>query len=176
MIAYVAGSGAAGVPLIWNLPLVATLGVVFFGYANFVLSGYFKDISADKATGYNTLPVVFGLKVSAVVCDLFAFFALLACGFALSPMVIPRGSYEIQWWPLVFAAAGLFLSVRAQILLHAVRSENGAHRAIALVVHSYILLLSSIAVSQKPGWGLALAICYCGYILTMRSRPVRQQI
>ena len=38
----------------------AALLAVFFGYANFVLAGYFKDVDADRATGYHTLPVVFG--------------------------------------------------------------------------------------------------------------------
>jgi 4-hydroxybenzoate polyprenyltransferase len=37
-----------------------TMGAVFFGYANFVLAGYFKDIAADKQTNYRTMPVVLG--------------------------------------------------------------------------------------------------------------------
>ena len=36
------------------------MAATFFGYANFVLAGYFKDIEADRATGYRTFPVVFG--------------------------------------------------------------------------------------------------------------------
>lgn len=176
VLAFVAGSGAAGVHVAWNLPLISTLVAVFFGYANFVLSGYFKDIPADRATGYNTLPVVFGLKVSVVVCDLFALFTLLACGISLYLTTFTGGSHEIRWWSLAFAAAGLIISVRAQILLHKVRSEDEAHGAIALVVHTYILLLSSIAVMEKPAWVPAVVLFYCGFILTMRSRPVKQQI
>ena len=68
LIAYVAGSGDAKIVLDSKFYLV--LLVVFFGYANFVLTGYFKDISADRKTGYNTLLVVFGLKFSTLILSL----------------------------------------------------------------------------------------------------------
>jgi len=44
---------------------------VFFGYANFVVMGYFKDISADRATGYRTFPVTFGWRAAAI-CGIFS--------------------------------------------------------------------------------------------------------
>jgi 4-hydroxybenzoate polyprenyltransferase len=39
--------------------IAAAMLAVFFGYANFVLTGYFKDVNADRQTGYNTLLVKF---------------------------------------------------------------------------------------------------------------------
>ncbi|MGD0338512.1 MAG: UbiA family prenyltransferase [Bacteroidota bacterium] len=176
VIAYMAGSGAAGVAVTWSVPFIATLAVVFFGYANFVLSGYFKDISADKTTGYNTLPVVFGMKASAVVCDIFALLTLIACVIALYSVTPTAGIYEIRWGSLAFAVPGVIVLVRAQMLLHKVCSEDDAHKSIALVVHAYILLLSSIVITQKPGWVIAIALFYCGFVITMKSRPVKQQI
>ena len=43
-----------------NSKVIFVMLTAFWGYSNFVLSGYFKDIEADKATGYHTLPVIFG--------------------------------------------------------------------------------------------------------------------
>jgi 4-hydroxybenzoate polyprenyltransferase len=176
VIAFVAGSGAAGIRPTWSLPLILTIAVVFFGYANFVLSGYFKDISADKATGYNTFPVACGLTASALVCDLFASLTIILCGVALYLIASATGNHGVPWWSLVFALSGVIVSVRAQVLLHKIRFEDDAHGSIALVVHAYILLLSAIVTAQKPAWVLGLALFYCGFIITMKLRPVRQQI
>ena len=59
-----AGPGGPAFPL--------SVLAVFLGYANFVVMGYFKDISADRATGYRTLPVVYGWRAAAVWSDILA--------------------------------------------------------------------------------------------------------
>ena len=64
--------------------LVPLLLIVFSGYANFVLSGYFKDIEADRQTGYNTFPVVFGRLPASLVSDLFAAGAVAGLGLHLA--------------------------------------------------------------------------------------------
>lgn len=147
---------------------------VLFGYANFVLSGYFKDISADKATGYNTLLVVFGRKASAIVSDIFAVLLITA-----SFMSISSGSenYLSSNIPcMLLFLTGSFLAIYAQIRLHAVKTDQEAFRAIAPVVHSYILLLSSIVLSNKPGWIIPIGLFYIGYILVLKIRPSKEQI
>ncbi len=63
--------------------LLAVLAV-FFGYANFVVMGYFKDISADRATGYRTFPVVFGWRAAAVYGDVTALLAAALTAGALA--------------------------------------------------------------------------------------------
>ncbi|UCF18629.1 MAG: UbiA family prenyltransferase [Gemmatimonadota bacterium] len=156
--------------------LPAMLAGVFFGYANFVLAGYYKDISADRATGYRTLPVVFGLRPAAFVSDAFALLALAACGVAVwaalaDGLVIP--GHDVA---LLFLAAGTGATVIAQLRLHRVRHEGEAHRAIAPVVHAYILLLSAVAVAFKPAWSSALAIFYIAFLAAMKGRPMRRQI
>lgn len=68
MMGYLSGGSDAFPPQLYTAMLT-----VFFGYMNFVLVGYFKDISADAATGYNTLPVVFGRSRPAAISDVISF-------------------------------------------------------------------------------------------------------
>jgi 4-hydroxybenzoate polyprenyltransferase len=149
---------------------------VFFGYANFVLSGYFKDIEADRATGYNTLPVKYGRKISANVSDAFAclmiFFGLLVVinetkSVKMTLLVFPT---------LVFLIASAVLTIVGQTLLHKVQTDEEAHPAIALVVHSYILQFSCLTLLRKPEWFIFLIILYIGFILVMKFRPAKNQI
>ncbi len=176
LIAFTAGSGAADATLTWSPGLLFTLVAVFFGYANFVLTGYYKDVSADRATGYQTLPVVFELRISSVVSDVFALLTLIASGIAIYLTPSAEDAFAVNWHCLLFAAAGIGAAILAQIRLHKVRSEQEAHSAIALVVHAYVLLLSAIATAQKSDWIFIVAVFYIGFVVTMRLRPMEQQI
>ncbi|MFQ5798708.1 MAG: hypothetical protein ACE5H0_08450, partial [Bacteroidota bacterium] len=160
----------------WSSVIGSTLLVVFFGYANFVLTGYYKDISADRATGYNTFPVVFGLKVSSVVSDVLALLTLIGCGWAIIGGLSDVHLSVENSFALVFAAAGTATAVTGQARLHSVRTEGNAHRAIVPVVHAYVLLLSAIAVAQKPAWTLAIVFFYVAFLTAMKLRPMKQQI
>ncbi|MGD0485177.1 MAG: UbiA family prenyltransferase, partial [Gemmatimonadales bacterium] len=62
-IGYLCG-GARPEALLRSGDVVPAALSVFFSYAVFVLLGYFKDVSADRATGYRTLPVVAGTRVA----------------------------------------------------------------------------------------------------------------
>jgi 4-hydroxybenzoate polyprenyltransferase len=153
---------------------VWTLSAAFFGYANFVLSGYFKDIAADRATGYNTFPVVFGRYRSALVSDIFALTASVS---AIAAMTSHLSHLDAATWlGSLFACAGILAAVIGQLRLHSVKTDQAAHRAIVPVVHSYILLLSAIAVTQKPEWFPGIVIFYAAFVATMRKRPEKSQI
>lgn len=146
---------------------------VFFGYSNFVLSGYFKDITADEATGYNTLPVKFGRKISAAVSSIFAFLMIIFS----SIIIFQKFPALISGIPsLLFFLFGFTAALTAQYRLHKVHSDEDAYKAILPVVHSYILILSSIALSQKPGWLIPLLVFYFGFSLILKLRPSKQQI
>jgi 4-hydroxybenzoate polyprenyltransferase len=164
-------AGGAG-----TLAVVGTVGAVFFGYANFVLSGYYKDISADRATGYKTLPVVFGLRVGAVVSDAFALLTAVGCGVTVYATLADGGLAAGHAAAFVFLAAGFAYAGLAQVRLHRVRGEHDAHRAIEPVVHAYILLLAAVAAFQKPDWTHALVLFWIGFVVTMESRPMKEQI
>ncbi|MGA2623420.1 MAG: UbiA family prenyltransferase [Bacteroidota bacterium] len=155
---------------------VLALAAVFFGYSNFVLAGYFKDIYADRQTDYRTLPVVFGRRVSAFVSDGFAVLALAPAIVLLIGVVGTHPVFLSVVPAIAFGTAGLIASAVAQIRLHRVVSDDGAHSAIGPVVHSYILVLSSIACMRKPEWAAFLTLFYAGFVMVLKIRPARNQI
>jgi 4-hydroxybenzoate polyprenyltransferase len=174
LMAYLAASGGAISSLPAGLPWM--LGTVLLGYANFVLTGYFKDIAADRATGYKTIPVVFGRRTAAIVSDLFAAGAIASAALA----VFTSSSIDRTPGSILIAAAflggGAITSLVAQIRLHTVTSDEAAHRAIAPVVHSYVLLLSGVSVLQKPVWGIPLLFFCAAYVAVLKRRPEKSQI
>jgi 4-hydroxybenzoate polyprenyltransferase len=162
--------GAAGDGAVVSEELLWTVLASLFLYANFVLTGYFKDISADRATGYRTLPVAFGTRAAAFASD-----AIAAGGVASACVAIAgaRHVLDLAWTP--FAACGLFFAIQAQVRIHRV-GEADAHRAIAPVVHAYILLLAAIVAASLPAWMPALVLFTAGYFVTLSLRPMREQI
>ena len=159
-----------------NPVFIAAILPVFFGYANFVLTGYFKDIEADRATNYNTLPVIFGRKFSCVVSDIFSFISSVSVLIILIFLMFDSLPFQVLIKSLVFAICGFGTSILTQINLHSVKTDNEAHISITLCVHSYILLLSGIAVLNKPDWFIQLIIFCLFYLGTMKIRPVKEQI
>jgi len=175
LIGLLSASGVAGVAPTWPRGATGALVATFGGYANFVLAGYFKDITADRVTGYRTLPVVRGRRTAAVVSDVFA--AAAATG-VLAALVRGGVLARAMTQPLVILLLGLGVaaSLAAQWRLHRVASDAAAHGPIALVVHAYILLLGGLVAAFRPGWALPLALFYGAFVLTLRRRPMRQQI
>lgn len=185
LIGYLAGVGVGAWPGPGRMaspfpgPPVAlwpTLSVVFFGYANFVLAGYFKDIEADRVAGYATLPVVFGPRVSAWVSDGFAVLAVASAlvGAAITPIENLTPSIRAIAWGTV--AAGIGVTIVAQTRLHRVRRDSEAYRSIEPVVHAYVLLLAGLTVLRQPAWTPFLAGFYAAFALAIRARPDRAQI
>ena len=170
LISFYSASGVMTLDFSFNFNL--TISTVFWGYANFVLSGYFKDISADAATGYNTLPVHFGRRSSAIVSDLFAILAAVSSG----AIIFSKSLNNNSGIALLFYSVGIVLSLISQIKLHKVKTDEEAHPAIALTVHTYILLLSSVAVSYRPSWGILLAFYYLLFNVVMKLRPSKNQV
>ncbi len=171
IIACSAGSGYGPAATIISPDFLLAAVIIFFGYANFVLIGYFKDVSADRQTGYHTLPVVYGLKSSALISDFFALFTLIAW-----LLFVGRNFVLFHWIGGLFGISGVAVLIYTQIMAHRVHSEKQAHKAVVPVVHVYILLLSSIVLSQKPHWAAGLIVFYAAFVLTMKLRPERNQI
>jgi 4-hydroxybenzoate polyprenyltransferase len=166
-------ASATGGTFVWSAGLAGTLAAVVFGYANFVLTGYLKDVSADRRTGYHTLPVVFGLRPTALVSDVLAALTLGGCALALVAIGKEPGPRWAGWG---FAALGAIASLVAQVRVHAVTDEHRAYRAIAPVVHALVLTVGGLAAAHKPAWALALALYYVAFGVTLRRRPMREQI
>jgi 4-hydroxybenzoate polyprenyltransferase len=141
-----------------------------------VLVGYFKDIEADRATGYNTLPVVYGKKWASFVSDILGISAVTFTALAIFY------SYNniLSLLPLLpaifFLIIGAFNVLSTQLLLRDVKEDSDAHIAIVPSVKSYVLLLSAIIASQKPEWILHLFIFYLGFLIVLKFRPSKNQI
>lgn len=143
---------------------------VFFGYANFVLMGYFKDISADRTTGYRTLPVVFGWRAAALASDGLALAAAVTTTLSLSYLENP----SLLGGPILVAA--LLVNLNAQVQIHRIHDESLAYRPIASVVRSFILYCAAIILSLKPGWLLFIAILYLWFEVALSLRPEKSQV
>ncbi len=169
--------GATGTGTIaWPPSLAPLLAAVFFGYANFVLSGYFKDIDADAVTGYVTFPVRFGRRAAALASDVFALLFLGSSVWAAVRIFGDAGPEMSHLFAVPFAVAGLSFLVGAQVLLHRNSTDREAHRPIMYVVHAYILLLSALAVLLHPGWTPFLAVHYALFIIVLSRRPEVAQV
>jgi geranylgeranylglycerol-phosphate geranylgeranyltransferase len=153
-----------------TLPFLFALAAVFFGYANFVVMGYFKDISADRKTGYRTFPVVFGWTPTAIYSDITALAAALSVGGCL----LTLGQTQIA--ALVVFAAALAINVHAQYKIHQTRSETESHGPIANVVRAFVLYCLTIVIACKPQWLAFLVVYYALFELTLRQRPEQAQI
>jgi len=142
---------------------------IFAGYANFVVMGYFKDISADRETGYQTFPVVFGWRANAIYGDVTA---LVVAGLAAWVVVLTGGGL-LAW---TFLAAGIALQLHAQVSVHRTRDEHAVGTPIANGVRALILFCLAIVLALKPGWIGFAGIFYLAFELVLRLRPERGQV
>jgi len=157
--------------------LVLIMTGVFFSYANFVLMGYFKDVSADRASGYRTFTVRFGWKKAAVVCDILALLSLAATAWMFRSSFAEHAPDPSRRIPAVvlYLAASVFL-ISGQIMIHRVRDEKAAHGPIADSVRGFLLLRLSEAVWIRPEWLVPSLTFYLFFEWVLSQRPERSQI
>jgi 4-hydroxybenzoate polyprenyltransferase len=172
LMGYLSGVGATAAPFRISWPLAGTMLTALAAYANFVLVGYYKDISADRRTGYQTLPVVFGRRVAAVVSDGLAGISFVGAAVVLA--TAPTAAGIAVATPFVIAA--VVAMALAQYRLHSVRTDEEAHRAVGPVVDAYVLIMAGLAAAHRPTWVPALVGCYFAFRWTMQRRPMREQI
>ncbi len=158
----------------WPPALATATGAAFFAYADFVLVGYFKDVEADRATGYRTLPVAFGRRRAGAVAHLLPVPGLVAGLVAILSVrpEFPTGApvAAILWTVALLAA------LVGHLRLGRVRSDARAHRAIVPVLGSFVFLMAAIAAAARPGWGLILLAGAGALPLSVARRPVRAQV
>jgi len=171
IMAFLAGGGILSD--IIKIPNIFIVITVFFGYANFVLSGYFKDIEADRPTGYRTFPVVYSRAAAAIASDVLA---LLFITSAVLTFAFSGEGYVQLLFPSLFLLIGFGAIILGQVRLHRVQTDKGAHAAIVPVVHSYILILTGLSVLQRQTWIIPLLIFYGFFVLVMQLRPTQDQV
>lgn len=148
---------------------LAAVLAVFSGYANFVVMGYLKDISADSATGYRTFPVVFGWRPAVIYGDVTA-----AAAAGLSLLVILRRSGNA--WSLLLLGAGVAAHVYSQVAARRTRDEDAVGGPIAYGVRALILYCMAMAVANHPSWLVWLLLFGALFELTLRLRPEEAQV
>lgn len=153
-----------------SLIFLLSILAIFFGYANFVVMGYFKDISADRKTGYRTFPVVFGWRPTAIYSDSVALLTAILTGFA----IIISGNLKIIG--IVVFAIALIINFYAQFKIHQIRDESKTYGPIANVVRAFILYCMAIVVTLKPNWLILAVIFYLLFELTLKLRPEKMQV
>lgn len=156
------------------LPLVAATLAAFFAYADFVLVGYFKDVEADRATGYRTLPVVFGRRRATAVAHVLAGLGLaagLAAILAARPMAPVGAPASLALWGAAVASA-----LVGHLRLGGVRSDARAYEAIVPVVLSFVSLMAAIAAAGRPGWWPLLLLWVGAFPVAVARRPARAQV
>ncbi|MCK4396819.1 UbiA family prenyltransferase [candidate division WOR-3 bacterium] len=154
----------------YSLAFFLSIIAIFFGYANFVVMGYFKDISADRRTGYRTFPVVFGWKPAAIYSDLTAMVVAVLTGSVL----LLTGNLNI--WGIAIFVIAVAVNLYAQIKIHRTRDESKTHGPIGNVVRAFVLYCMAITVTLKPKWLIFIAVFYLLFELTLRLRPEKSQV
>jgi len=147
-----------------------SIAAVFFAYANFVVMGYFKDISADRETGYRTFPVVFGWKPAALYSDAVALAAALCAGAALYSIG------RLNMLGIAFFLLAVSVSLPAQVKIHRIREEKQAHGPIANVVRAFILYCGAVILTLQPGWGYFMVLFCFLFEFTLMQRPEQSQV
>jgi 4-hydroxybenzoate polyprenyltransferase len=157
--------------------LLPGMASVFFSYAIFVLLGYFKDVEADRATGYQTLPVRYGRKVSVAVSVL-----LLAAAVTASGVLLLRGGALLREADPRWVAgaglwcAGLVLLALAHVQIWATTRDEEAWRAIAQVVRGYVALHLGEATLLCPALAWPCLGLAALFQAALAARPCKEQI
>ena len=150
---------------------------VLFSYANFVLMGYLKDISADRASGYNTFPVTFGWKRTTVVSDGLAALSLATTAMALWKTALPGSGFTLSTLiPLAIYLLAAAALLAAQLGAHRTRAEDEAYRPIAGVVRGFVLLRLAETAAQRLEWTIWLIPMYMAFELVLFRRQEKSQV
>jgi 4-hydroxybenzoate polyprenyltransferase len=152
------------------------MGSVYFSYAVFVLLGYFKDVEADRATGYDTMVVRFGRPASVWVSAMHAVLALGCSAALLHTAAEPAGAV----WPGVVGGSLWIGSALAIVVAHfmiaSTSRDQEAHPAIALVVVGYVGLHFGETALLRPALTTAVALIFPVSVLTLACRPQKTQV
>jgi geranylgeranylglycerol-phosphate geranylgeranyltransferase len=152
--------------------LVWSVLATSFTYAAFVLLGYFKDVEADRATGYITLPVRFGRTVSTLVSA-----AACLVGIACSLLMLhARGVTTIASLGTPLWAAGAILLLLAHGRILRTTRDDEAHPAIAMVVRGFVLLRLGEVTLLRGGLSALCVALYLLFEAALFARPCRSQI
>jgi 1,4-dihydroxy-2-naphthoate octaprenyltransferase len=148
--------------------ILPAIALSFFAYTNFVLMGYLKDISADRATGYRTFPVVFGWNATVFVGDVLVVLSAVVAATMTFSDVLPK----ILW------SIATIIAVTGQGYAHFTKDKTEANAALPIVatVRAFILWHLAVVLQYQPGWWPGLVVFYLIFEWALWRRPERKQI
>ena len=149
---------------------------IFFSYANFVLMGYFKDISADRASAYNTFVVNYGWTKAAVGSDIFALISIIATGWGLLSVLLRETIFSTRLLSIPIFFGAFIMLIFAQIGIHRIKDEGKANKPIANVVRGFVLLHLAEICLLRPSWIVPIIIFYIIFELALKARPEKGQV
>ena len=149
----------------------AAMAAAFFSYTVFVLVGYFKDITADRATGYRTLPAVFGWRPATIVSMVLAAGAIATWLWAWTEL-----GAVANFTVTLLAGSGLLGLVLAHGELLRQHDERLAYRAVAWSARSHVHLQLALAAAADVRLSLAALLGAAIFELMLPLRPDRSQI
>lgn len=140
----------------------------FFAYANFVLIGYLKDISADREAGYRIFPVVFGWDTTVLAGDVLVLISTI--------LVFQLVFFDTIG--LLIAVVGTVIAVSGQLTAHFTKNKTEANAVYPILstVRSFILWQFAVAVAFHPPLSLFAVIYYVFFEMVLRRRPEQGQI
>ncbi len=116
------------------------------------------------------------MRRAALLSDVFAVLGVAGAALVVCGALAGRGLAIGHGIALAFLAAGCGSSILAQLRLHRVTDEREAHRAIAPVVDTFVLVTAAMATALKPDWWPSMAAFLIVYRIAMTRRPMREQI
>ena len=168
VMGFLAASGKNIAELL-NFEIILVCIITLFSYANFVLIGYLKDITADGKTGYHTFPVVFGWNKSVWLANIFLLIVIVA-GFIIFDIknLLSFGTFLLA---TIVAISGQVIALFTKN-----KSEENSAYPIAATVRAFILYHISIVLLYQMSWALFVFAFYCAFELVLLFRPTRNQI
>jgi 4-hydroxybenzoate polyprenyltransferase len=164
----VIGAQAGGVPVTDHRVWLAA-AAAGFTYATFVLIGYLKDVEADRATGYHTLPVVFGRGVTVAVSA--------ACSVVGLVSSIALAGIASTWslMGLVVWGSGALLLAKAHWDGLRVSTDTASGPAAATSASGCVGVMLGLAALIAPDLGFTTALLFVGALAGIAVRPHREQ-
>ena len=148
--------------------VIKLAGLIFLSYSNFVLIGYLKDISADRATGYQTFPVKFGWNKTVWLGDI-----VLVLSTAIYFTIVIPNLLGILVGVLAFGIGFL-----GQLNAHMVKEkvEENSSYPIVSTVRCIILWHLGVTLSYNVNLLIFALSFYLLFELIMYLRPMKEQI
>lgn len=147
----------------WELPVIT-----FFSFANFVLMGNLKDISADEKTGYRTFPVVFGWNRTVIAGGILVTIALVVFWLTAS-----RGLYQMLFG---IAASIMLFGGILNAFLQKNKTEKHSIFSILMLLRGYIVLHIALILGYREEWLPMTVLLYVLFEAALYLRPSKVQV